>query len=180
MQMSMLGLRPYISELRQQICKSAYWAQTVSSPDSYANRRIGPRLYRYGPQPIVMQMSVLASRPYRYRTSADTYADERVCAYDGIGIGSRPIVMQITVLGCDSIDTGALPVQISEIDRIHLGSPPIVMKFIMFGLMIVEIYADERVGLMTVQISFLIRINADHRVGLTTIYISELHRYLYR
>jgi hypothetical protein len=50
-----------------------------------------------GAWPIVMQMTVLASRPYRYRISADSYADPRVGSA-GIHIGSRPIVMQMSVL----------------------------------------------------------------------------------
>jgi len=50
-----------------------------------------------GARPIVMQMTVLASRPYRYRISADSYADPRVGSA-GIHIGARPIVMQMSVL----------------------------------------------------------------------------------
>jgi hypothetical protein len=49
-----------------------------------------------GARPIVMQMSVLA-RPYRYRISADSYADPRVGSA-GIHIGAPSTVMQENVL----------------------------------------------------------------------------------
>jgi hypothetical protein len=50
-----------------------------------------------GARPIVMQMSVLPSRPYRYRISADSYADLRMGSA-GIHIGAPPTVMQMNVL----------------------------------------------------------------------------------
>jgi hypothetical protein len=50
-----------------------------------------------GARPIVMQMSVLATRPYRYRISADSYADPRMGSA-GIHIGAPSTVMQENVL----------------------------------------------------------------------------------
>jgi hypothetical protein len=50
-----------------------------------------------GARPIVMQMSVLASRPYIYRISADSYEDLRMGSAR-IHVGAPPTVMQENVL----------------------------------------------------------------------------------
>ena len=80
-----------------------------------------------GARPIVMQMSVLASRPYIYRISADSYADPRMGSA-GIHIGARPIVMQMNVLE----------------SRLRIGLIPYGYRNA------ADSYADERVGDTTV------------------------------
>jgi hypothetical protein len=82
-----------------------------------------------GARPIVMQMSVLVSRPYRYRISADSYADLRVGSA-GIHIGAPP-ESHVCVLGSDRLD--------------------IVLKLRSYRYWSSAYsYADERVVLMTV------------------------------
>ena len=72
-----------------------------------------------GARPIVMQMTVLASRPYRYRISADSYADPRVGSA-GIDIGAPPMVMQMNVME-SRLRIGLIP-------RMDIGARPIVMQ----------------------------------------------------
>jgi hypothetical protein len=80
-----------------------------------------------GARPIVMQMSVFATRPYRYRISADSYADPRVGS-PGIHIRAPPAVMQTKVLE----------------SRLRIGLIPYGYRSS------ADSYADERVGDTTV------------------------------
>ena len=72
-----------------------------------------------GARPIVMQMSVLATRPYRYRNTADSYADPRMGSA-GIDIGAPPMVMQMNVME-SRLHIGLIP-------RMDIGARPIVMQ----------------------------------------------------
>ena len=70
-----------------------------------------------------MQMSVLATQPYRYHISADSYAD--LCMGSaGIHIGAPPTVMQMNVLE----------------SRLRIGLIPYGYRSS------ADSYADERVG----------------------------------
>ena len=80
-----------------------------------------------GTRPIVMQMSVLATRPYRYRISADSYEDLRMGSA-GIHVGAPPTVMQENVLE----------------SRLRIGLVPYGYRSS------ADRYADERVGDTTV------------------------------
>ena len=72
-----------------------------------------------GARPIVMQMSVLASRPYRYQITADSYADPRMGSA-GIDIGAPPMVMQMNVME-SRLRIGLIPCM-------DIGARPIVMQ----------------------------------------------------
>ena len=74
-----------------------------------------------------MQMSVLATRPYRYRISADSYEDLRMGSA-GIHVGAPPTVMQENVLE----------------SRLRIGLVPYGYRSS------ADSYADERVGVTTV------------------------------
>ena len=87
-----------------------------------------------GTRPIVMQMSVLATRPYRYRISADSYEDLRMGSA-GIHVGAPPTVMQENVLE----------------SRLRIGLIPYGYRSS------ADSYADERVGVTAVYISDLSR-----------------------
>jgi hypothetical protein len=103
-----------------------------------------------GGRPIVMQMSVLASRPYRYwneyRSTADSYADERV--------GDTPYRYRISPDSYGDPRVGSA--------GLHIGAPPTVMQMnvlesrLRIGLIpygcrsSADSYADERVGDTTV------------------------------
>jgi hypothetical protein len=80
-----------------------------------------------GARPIVMQMSVLATRPYRYRISADSYENLRMGSAR-IHVGAPPTVMQENVLE----------------SRLRIGLIPYGCRSS------ADSYADERVGDTTV------------------------------
>jgi hypothetical protein len=78
-----------------------------------------------GARPIVMQMSVLATQPYRYHISADSYAD--LCMGSaGIHIGAPPTVMQMNVLE-SRLRIGHIRVMrpISDTAWLHISPPGI-------------------------------------------------------